>query len=220
MSAQSGFAFPQSLTEKYRPRIVSEFVGLDKPKALARKLVASPFPSAWLFVGPSGTGKTSIALAMAEEMHAELHHIASKDCNLETVESVTRQCHYMPRMFEDWTAARMHVILGDEADRMTPAAQVAWLSKLDATEPIPNTITIFTCNSVDGLEPRFLSRCHVVEFSSYGISSQVASFLQKIWDAETDSPVERPDFKRITKDSNNNVRAALMALETEIMVAV
>ena len=31
MSAPS-FAFPQSLAEKYRPRTIAEFVGLEKPK--------------------------------------------------------------------------------------------------------------------------------------------------------------------------------------------
>lgn len=217
MAGNLSLAFPQSLTEKYRPRTVDEFCGLPKPKALARKLIEKPFPSAWLFVGPSGTGKTSLALAMFEQMRAEVHHIASKDCNLQTVEDVTRVCHYMPRAFENWEALRVHGILCDEADRMTPAAQVAWLSKLDATEPIPNTIVIFTCNTTDGLEPRFLSRCHVIEFSSYGIAGEVAAFLARVWDAETDNPIDRPNFARIVKENNNNVRGALMALETEIL---
>ena len=47
---------------------------------------------------------------------------------------------------------------------MTPAAQLALLSKLDATAFPPNTVFIFTCNSTDGLEPRFLPRCRVIEF--------------------------------------------------------
>ena len=42
-------------------------------------------------------------------------------------------------------------MLVDEADRMTPAAQLALLSKLDATAIPPNTIFIFTCNETDGL---------------------------------------------------------------------
>lgn len=54
---------------------------------------------------------------------------------------------------------------------MTPAAQLAFLSKLDATAFPPNTIFIFTCNSVDSLEARFLSRCRRVDFSSYGMSA-------------------------------------------------
>lgn len=210
---QIGFAFPQSLTEKYRPKSISEFVGLEKPKAIMRKLASNPFPSAWLFVGPSGTGKTTMALALAAEIPAELHHIPSQDCTLENVERARRTCQYVPM-----SGYKMHLVLVDEADRMSQAAQISLLSKLDATNFPPNTIFIFTCNATDGLEPRFLSRCHVVEFSSYGISQQVAQLLESIWNSESASDL-RPNFSRIVKDSANNVREALMRLETELMAS-
>ena len=60
---QSNLAFPQSLSEKYRPQTIAEFVGLEKPKKILGKFAAKPYASAWLFVGPSGVGKTSMALA-------------------------------------------------------------------------------------------------------------------------------------------------------------
>lgn len=112
-----------------------------------------------------------------------------------------------------------HLVLVDEADQMTPAAQVSLLSKLDATNFPPNTIFIFTCNGTDRLEPRFLSRCHVIEFSSYGISAEASQLLETIWNQETSNASDRPNFARIVKDSANNVREALMKLETEIMCA-
>lgn len=213
MSEQAGFAFPQSLAEKYRPRTIDAFIGLDKPKNIMRKLAANPFPSAWLFVGPSGTGKTSMALALAEQIPAELHHIPSQECNLENIERVRRICQYVPQ-----TGKRVHLILIDEADRMTPAGQISLLSKLDATNFPPNTIFIFTCNETGTLEPRFLSRCHAVEFSSYGLMKECSQMLESIWKAESAGD-SQPNFARIVKDSANNVREALMRLETEIMAA-
>lgn len=210
---QPAFEFPQSLTEKYRPLLLPDFVGLEKPKKIMRKLAANPFPSAWLFVGASGTGKTTMGLAFAKEINAELHHIPSQDCNLENIERVRRICQYVPM-----AGCTMHVVLVDEADRMTQAAQISLLSKLDATNFPPNTIFIFTCNQTDGLEPRFLSRCHVIEFSSYGMSGEVSQLLEKIWSSETSSEA-KPNFARIVKDSANNVREALMRLETELMSA-
>jgi replication-associated recombination protein RarA len=209
---QSGFDFPQSLTEKYRPKSIDEFVGLDKAKAVCRNLLKRPIESAWLFKGPSGVGKTTLALALAAQGPFELHHVPSQDCNLENISKVRATCQYYPK-----DGCRAHLVLIDEADRMTQAAQISLLSKLDATNPAPNTIWILTCNDTSTLEPRFLSRCHIVEFSSYGISSQVSDLLARVWDAETDNPTERPNFQRIVKDASNNVRAALMALETEIM---
>ena len=205
------FDFPQSLTEKYRPHSINDFVGLPKVKQIMRKLAASPFPSAWLFVGPSGTGKTSMGLALAEAIPAELHHIPSQDCNLENIERVRKTCQYVPMQ-----GCKVHLVLVDEADRMTPAAQISLLSKLDATNFPPNTIFIFTCNEASNLESRFLSRCHVLEFSSYGISGECAQLLERIWQSEA-AAKSQPNFARLVKDSANNVREALMRLETELM---
>jgi replication-associated recombination protein RarA len=219
---QSGFEFPPSLTEKYQPRDLSQFVGLEKARKIAAHLIARPTSGAWLYVGPSGTGKTVMGLVIAAMMPAELHHIASKDCTLDAVNRVAARCHTMPH--DAWDISRpckMHLVLVDEADQMTAGAQTAFLSLLDATEFPPNTIFIFTCNSTDGLEARFLSRCHVVEFSSYGIAAPAADLLKAVWEKETsampDAPA--PNFARILKDAKNNVRAALMTLETEIMSA-
>jgi replication-associated recombination protein RarA len=212
--AQSALDFPVSLTEKYRPGRIADFAGLAIPKAILGTLAKAPRDGgAWLLSGASGTGKTSMALALAAEMPAELHHIPSQNCNLETINSVWARCHYVPM-----GNFRRHLILIDEADRMTPAAQIALLSKLDSTDPAPDTVVVLTCNVIGGLEPRFLSRCRHIEFSSYGIAAPATQFLEKVWDAETDSDPRKPNFARLVKESNNNIRAALMALELKIMV--
>jgi replication factor C small subunit len=211
---QATLGFPEPLTEKYRPRTFDGFVGLEKPRKVMARLAANPFPSAWLFIGSSGTGKTTLALALAEAIPAELHHIPSQECNLENIERVRRICQYVPM-----AGKRFHVILVDESDRMTDAAQVSLLSKLDSTNFPPNTIFVFTSNDSSRLEPRFLSRLSVLEFSSYGIAKEAADLLARVWDAETDGSVERPNFTRIVKESNNNVREALNRLQVEIMMA-
>jgi replication-associated recombination protein RarA len=216
--SQDSFAFPEPLTEKYRPRTIAEFVGLEKPKKVMGKLIERPFASAWFFLGPSGTGKSTFAQAIAEQMPAELHHIPSKECTLESVKEIARICQYMPRS-DAWRPVKMHLVLVDEADQMSYPAQLAFLSLLDSTAPLPNTVIIFTGNDTANLEQRFLSRCRVLEFSSYGMSSGLAELLQRIWDAETDNPVDKPNFARIVKDNANNARGALMSLETEIMSA-
>ncbi len=111
----------------------------------------------------------------------------------------------------------MHLVIVDEADQMSYPAQLAFLSLLDSTGFPPNTIFIFTGNDTANLEARFMSRVRLLEFSSYGISKDVTELLQRVWMRETANPVETPNFARIVKDSANNVRGALMALETEIM---
>ncbi|HTH42862.1 MAG TPA: AAA family ATPase [Terracidiphilus sp.] len=211
---QSNLDFPVSLTERYRPHAIAEFVGLAKPKAFCAKLAARPYASAWRFVGPSGTGKTTMAMALAEMIPAEVHHVQSQECNLETLERVCRTCQYVPRI-----GCKVHLILVDEADQMSPAAQLFLLSKLDGTATIPNTIWIFTCNDTDRLQDRFLSRTLPVEFSSYGIAADAAQLLQRIWSENAPADAPAPNFARLVKESNNNVRESLMKLELELMVA-
>ena len=204
------FAFPQSLAEKYRPQTIAEFVGLDKPKAILSKFAAQPYPSAWLFVGASGVGKTSMALALCSQIKGELTHIPSQKCNAQAIEEACYHCHFIP------LTGGFHVVLIDEADRMTPAAQLALLSKLDGTAFPPNTVFVFTANHTDGLEARFLSRCRVLEFSSYGMASDIAEYLDKIWHLEGGND-NAPDLARMAKESRNNVRDVLMKLELELM---
>ena len=153
-----------------------------------------------------------MALALAQELGAEIHHIPSQQCNVENVNDTIRFCWYVPR----GGLKGFHVVLVDEADQMSNAAQLAFLSKLDSTAYPPQTIFIFTANATDRLEARFLSRCRVLEFSSYGMRSELASLLQRVWQKETGHD-NGLDFARMAKDSTNNVRDALMKLELEIM---
>lgn len=204
------FAFPQSLAEKYRPRRIAEFAGLEKQRKILSKLAANPFPSAWLFVGPPGVGKTSMALALVQELGAETHHIGSQQCRLDVLEDTVRHCNYVP------LSGGYHVVICDEADAMSDAAQKYLLSKLDSSEPVPNTIWIFTCNARDRLEARFLSRCRVLEFSSYGLNGALIELLRRVWQAESNSAPE-PNLERLSR--GNNVRECLMRLELELMEA-
>lgn len=204
-------SFPASLAERYRPRRLSDFVGLDKPKRVLAKFADAPFPNtSFLFVGPSGTGKTSMALALCEALHGELHHIPSQQCNVSNVEDIVRRCHYVPKH------ATFHVVLVDEADQMSKAAQLAFLSKLDSTAFPPATVFIFTCNATDGLEPRFLSRTMQLGFSSQGLAEPTAELLSRIWQSEAGES-ETPNFLRIVREAKNNVRDAIQSLQIELL---
>lgn len=210
---QTALDFPLPLSEKYRPKTLDGFIGLEKQKKILSAFVLRPVSCAWLFHGDSGLGKTAMALAMAEEMKAELHLIPSQKCTAQAIEDVRRMCQYAPMFGCAW-----HLVVVDEVDSASNAAQLALLSKLDATDPAPNTVWVFTSNFCDKLEKRFLSRCRVIEFSNYGMRSDLASFLAKVWESETGQPGQL-NWERIAKDSTSNVRAALSALEMELLAA-
>ena len=179
-------------------------------KTLFGKFTASPYASAWLLTGPAGTGKTTLAYAIAATIGGQIHHIASRNCNLETVGQVCYDCHSYP-MF---AKSPWHIVIVDEADRMTPAAQLAFLSILDGTEAPPETIFIFTANATKGLEPRFLSRTRVIEFDLAPDTDGAAAFLTRVWKAETHA--ELPDLAQLFAACDCNLRDALMKLEIKI----
>lgn len=210
-SFQGGFDFPQSLTEKYRPIKIDDFVGLDNVKRAMRKLAASPRSIGLLFEGPSGTGKTTMAFALAAEIPAEVHHIPSQECTIDRIKRVRDTCQYYPM-----SGFKFHLVIVDEADKMSEASEIAFLSYLDGTNSPPNTIFVFTTNDSSRFEPRFLSRLLQFSFSTYGLAPAAASLLERIWNVEAPGAV-CPNFARLVKDNLNNVRGALMSLESKLM---
>lgn len=222
VGAQPALGFPESLTEAYKPKRIADFVGLAKQRAILTKLAANPRPCSMLFVGGPGTGKTSMAFAFAHEISGEIHHVPSQDANVENLKRVSFDCHRVPWDYMTGETRRWHVVIIDEADRMSPAAQVYLLSKLDGTDPCPQTVWILTSNTDEGFESRFLSRINYkftksagLHFNGYGTGSEVRDLLARIWKERANGAPE-PDFSRVP---TSNVREALQWLEVELLAA-
>lgn len=202
------------LTSKYQPQSIADFAGLDKPKKILTRFASQPSEDAWYFHGASGTGKSTMALALAKAINAQVVHVPSQRCNVAALEELRSECQHLP-MFGAW-----RLVLIDEADSMTEAAKLSFLSLLDCTERPSRTIFVFTSNEEDlgqsEFEKRFLSRVKPVKFSTYGINGDGSALLRKVWQAEGGSENE-PDFKRILNDNSQNIRAGLQAIELQLM---
>jgi len=203
---QNGFEYPMPLTEKYQPRKIEDFIGLEGPKRLFANLLKAPRPVAVLLVGPPGSGKTSMAMAFAEQLPGTQHHVSSQKCDVAALDRLNDTLCYYPER------GKFHVVKVDEADQMTDKAQLQLLSRLDGTAslkprfgggwergvPLP-VMWIFTCNGrgKDGtappsiFEPRFLSRCLVVACGKPEVA-EIAEFLRRIWLVEGGNPSGDP----------------------------
>ena len=199
------------LTETYRPARIEDFCGLAKVKQGLLAFVADPYSESFIFKGDSGTGKSSMARIVAQSIGAELTHVPSQECTVDRLRAVVQSCHYAP-MF----GCKFHCVLVDEADSMSKAARDYLLSALDELPPF--TVFIFTCNSVEAFESRFMSRSIVLDFSNYGIQADATKLLSRIWE-ESKPGKPAPNVARIIKEASGNVRAALKALQWEMKLA-
>jgi replication-associated recombination protein RarA len=203
---------PVELVTKYKPRRVSDLVGMASVKRRLAKLIQHPYTSAWLLTGPSGLGKTTAAFAVAAEIGAQIHHMPSRQCDLASVSKALTACHYAP-MF---AASKWHAAIVDEADQMSHPAQLAFLSALDGTATPENTLFFFTANDTKNLEPRFISRCRQLRFSIDDAEEEVHRFLARVWEKESGKPEDAPCFARLFRNSEFNIRTALNNLEMEL----
>lgn len=156
------------LTAKYRPRNLSEIFGQDRVVRYLRTFAENPTPIAFLFTGETGTGKTSMAHALAAELGCEiehgemggLHEIPSGEQTADSVRAKIRSCWLAPmRSDKGWK-----VLLVNEADRMSPQAEVVWLDVLERLPP--KTVIVFTTNFALKMSRRFLDRCERFRFES------------------------------------------------------
>jgi len=85
----------------------------------------------------------------------------------------------------DCSGSGWKVVIMNEADRMTPQAEVMWL---DGLERLPSkTVVIFTTNNLHKLTDRFVRRCEVQRFdaTSDDFRDGMVDVVRQVWKQET-----------------------------------
>jgi DNA polymerase III delta prime subunit len=220
--------------EKYRPRTVKECI---LPKALKAKfqgMVDSGELPNMILAGTSGTGKTTIAQAIAAELGADFLKInASEEGNIDTLRVKIRQFASTVSL----TGSRKIVCL-DEADYMNVNSLQPALR--GAVEEFKNTGFILTVNRKNKVLTAIHSRCPVIDFKfPKAERPQIAlEFLARLKEilklekvpCESDAILVEvikkffPDFRRIIGEiaiyakSNKKIDSGLLAQVSEILI--
>ena len=145
--------------QKYRPKTVSECILPERLKTVFQEFVNSGNIPNLLLTGTAGVGKTTVAIAMCEELNLDYLFINSSDeRGIDTLRNKIKG-YASTFSFE----GKRKVIILDEADYITPEAQAALRG---AIEEFSNNCTfIFTCNFKARLIEAIHSRCSVIDFT-------------------------------------------------------
>src|SRR5262249_39219174 len=181
-------ARPVTLTDKYRSRTLTEIVGQPWAVHQLQEFVAHPVPTAFLFEGETGTGKTSAALALAHDLGVDVdggafggfHVIASGEQTGESVRRVMDGLRLHTLSGSGWK-----VLVVNEADCMTPNAAYIWL---DVLEHLPHrTVVVFTTNHADKIPARLRDRCERFRFESgyLALAPYLPELVARVWKGET-----------------------------------
>lgn len=145
--------------EKYRPQKIADCILPDRLKKVFQEYVTKGEIPNLLLCGTAGVGKTTVALAMCEEIGLNYLFInSSEDRGIDMLR--TKIMGYASTV--SLTGGRKVIIL-DEADGLTPEAQDALRGAIEAFSV--NCTFILTCNFKAKLKEAIHSRCSVIDFT-------------------------------------------------------
>lgn len=194
--------------EKYRAKCFADVKGqenaIDRIKAFIKRF---PLRKATILYGPSGTGKTSIAYALAFETKSEIFELNASDLrNRSMLEAVLKPAVEQQSLF-----SKNKIILVDEVDGILgDSGGLAELLVLIEKTSFP---IIITANNIWHQKFNLLrQKCELVELkeANYQVIFEILKDI-----AKKESIIKESDFlKSIAIRSRGDIRAAINDLQT------
>ncbi len=187
----------KALYRRWRPQVFADLVGQNHVKQTIRNAInAGKVSHAYLFAGPRGTGKTSLARLVAKALNClelkdgepcgkcincvalaggrmiDLIEIdAASHTSVDDVRALIEKVNFTP------SVGKYKVYIIDEVHMLSKSAFNALLKTLE--EPPAHAIFILATTEVHKLPPTVISRCQYFDFH-YLSHAEVAEQLRKI----------------------------------------
>jgi DNA polymerase-3 subunit gamma/tau len=226
----------QALYRIYRPRSFSEVQGQDRTVATLREAVRQGrLTHAYLFSGPRGTGKTSVARILAKAVNCETRFDNGDPClECASCQSIERGQHLdvieidaasnrgideirdiKERITHQTAISRYKVYIIDEAHMLTAEAFNAFLKTLE--EPPPHVLFILATTEAHKLPVTVLSRCQRYEFKRLTVPV-IQARLQFV--AEQEGVAVEPEaLELLAQAADGAMRDALSLFDQIVAVA-
>jgi DNA polymerase III subunit gamma/tau len=218
-----------ALYRKYRPQDFDEVVGQEAVVRTLRNAIAhEQVRQAYLFAGPRGTGKTSLARILAKALNCAQGPTPTPDktchacvaiangTSLDVIEmdaasqrGIDDIREIRDRVVLQPVGGRHKVYILDEAHQLTDAAFNALLKLIE--EPPPHLVFVFCTTDLAKMLPTVRSRCQTFAFSRPRLP-ELVQLLRRVADGEG---IDAPDaaLSLIARSARGSFRDAVSTLD-------
>lgn len=158
-----------TLANKMRPKKLNDIIGqqhLVGPKAILNKFVEKKHPFSIILYGSPGCGKTTIAMALANDLDIPYRIFNASTGNKKEMDAIIEEAKLSGSLF----------VIIDEVHRLNKARQDDLLSHMESGLLIVAGCT--TANPYHSINPAIRSRCHILEVKPLTVE-EIVSGLKK-----------------------------------------
>ena len=208
--------------EKYRPTNLSTYVGNEHLKEKVKVYLESEDAPHLLLFGKAGTGKTTLAKIVVNNIDCDYMYINASDEN--KVDDVRNKI----KTFASSVGFKsLKVIILDECDYLTPNAQAALRNLMETFSK--HCRFILTCNYVERIIDPIQSRCQsykVVPPSKKEVAQQLVHILKEenctfeLDDIALIVNAGYPDIRRVINSAQRQIVDGKLKIDTSSVIRI